>query len=77
MLFIEGWNETVHFNVDVTIWRRLSGVVVSVLATRPKGCGFEPGQGDGLLRAIKIRRTPPFRMGSKAGGPHVVRFYGK
>jgi hypothetical protein len=24
---------------------RLRGVVVSVLATGPKGCGFEPGQG--------------------------------
>jgi hypothetical protein len=27
---------------------RLGGVVVSVLATGPKGCGFEPGQGDGF-----------------------------
>jgi hypothetical protein len=34
--------------------------MVSVLATGPKGCGFEPGQGDGLLRAIKIRSTPSF-----------------
>jgi hypothetical protein len=25
---------------------RLGGVVVSVLATGPKGCGFEPGQGN-------------------------------
>jgi hypothetical protein len=37
---------------------RLGGVVVSVLATRPKGHGFEPGQDDGFLRAIKIRSTP-------------------
>jgi hypothetical protein len=29
---------------------RLGGVVVSVLATGPKDCGFEPGQGDGFLR---------------------------
>jgi hypothetical protein len=29
--------------------------VVSVLATGPKACGFETGQGDGFLRAIKIR----------------------
>jgi hypothetical protein len=43
--------------------------VVSVLATGPKGVGFEPGQGDGFLRAIKIRGTPSSRMGSKAGGP--------
>jgi hypothetical protein len=53
----------------------LGGVVVSVLATGPKGRGFETGQGDGLLRAIKIRSTPPSRMGSKAGRSHVVRFY--
>jgi hypothetical protein len=32
--------------------------VVSVLATGPEGQGFEPGQGDGFLRAIKIRSTP-------------------
>jgi hypothetical protein len=35
---------------------RLGGVVLSVLATGPKGCGFEPGKGDGFLRAIKILR---------------------
>jgi hypothetical protein len=46
-----------------------SHIVVSVFATGPKGCGFEPGQGDGFLRAIKILSTPSFRMGSKAGGP--------
>jgi hypothetical protein len=51
-------------------------VVVSVLATGPKGCGFEPGQGNGFLRAIKIRSTPSSRMGSKPGRSHVVRFYG-
>jgi hypothetical protein len=48
--------------------------VVSVLATGPKGRRFEPGLGDGFLRAIKIRSTPSFRMGSKAGRSHVVRF---
>jgi hypothetical protein len=42
--------------------------VVSVLATRPKGGGFEPVQGDGFLRAIKIRSIPSFRMGNKGGG---------
>jgi hypothetical protein len=50
--------------------------VGSVLTTGPKGCGFESGQDDGFLRAIKIRSTPSSRMGSKAGGSHVVRFYG-
>jgi hypothetical protein len=48
---------------------RLGGVVVSVLTTGPKGHGFEPGQGDGFLMAIKIRSTPSSRMGSKAGSP--------
>jgi hypothetical protein len=48
---------------------RLGGVVVNVLATGLKGCGFEPGHGDRFLREIKIRSTPFFRMGSKAGGP--------
>jgi hypothetical protein len=46
----------------------LGGVAVSVLATAPKGCGLERCQGDGFLKAIKIRSTPSFRMGSKVGG---------
>jgi hypothetical protein len=54
----------------------LVALVVSVLATEHKGCGFEPGQGDGFLKTIKIRSTPSSRMGSKAGRSHVVRFYG-
>jgi hypothetical protein len=54
----------------------LAGVMVSVLATGPKGCGFESGQGDGFLRVIKIRSIPSSRMGSKAGMSHVVSFYG-
>jgi hypothetical protein len=37
---------------------RLGGVLVSVLATGPRGRGFEPDHG--FLRAIKIRSTPPF-----------------
>jgi hypothetical protein len=40
--------------------------VVSVLTTGPTGSGFEPGQGDGFLRAVKIRSTPSSRMRSKA-----------
>jgi hypothetical protein len=48
--------------------------VVSVLVTGPKDCGFERGQGDGFLRAIKVRSTPSSRMGSKARRSHVVRF---
>jgi hypothetical protein len=41
------------------------GVVFSVLATGPKGCRFEPGQGDGFLRAIKICSTPSFLLDKK------------
>jgi hypothetical protein len=44
----------------ITNVTRLGGVVVSVLATRPKYREFEPGKGDGFLRAIKIRSTPSF-----------------
>jgi hypothetical protein len=47
-----------------------------MFATGLKGCGFKLGQGDGFLRAIKIRSTPSSRMGSKAGRSYVVRFYG-
>jgi hypothetical protein len=50
-------------------WGRFSGVVVIVLATGLKCCGFEPSQGEGFLMDIKIRSTPFFRMVSKAGGP--------
>jgi hypothetical protein len=39
---------------------RLGGVLDSVLATGPKVLGFELGQGDWLLRAIKIRSTACF-----------------
>jgi hypothetical protein len=35
------------------ILSHLSGVVISVLVTGPKGHGFKPGQGDGFLRVIK------------------------
>jgi hypothetical protein len=47
----------------------LGGVVVSVLTTGLNGCGFEPGLGNGFLRAIKICSTPSCQMGSKAEGP--------
>jgi hypothetical protein len=32
---------------------RLGGIVVSVLATGPKGCGFKPGQVDGFFQSDK------------------------
>jgi hypothetical protein len=52
--------------------RPLSGVVISVLATGPKGLGFKPGRGNGFLRAIKIRSTPSF--GWEMGGPMSYDF---
>jgi hypothetical protein len=55
---------------------RVASVVKCLVCLPPKSCGFEPGQGDGCLRAIKISSTPSSRMGSKAGRSHVVRFYG-
>jgi hypothetical protein len=65
------------FNSVLTfVTSHLGGAVVSVFSTGPKGCGFEPGRGDGFLRVIKIRSTPSSRIGSKAGRSHVVRFYG-
>jgi hypothetical protein len=51
-----------RYGVSYLITCRLDGVVVSVPATGPKGRGFDPGQGDGFLRAIKIRSTPSFGL---------------
>jgi hypothetical protein len=42
---------------NMPVGGRLGGVVVSVLATGPNGRGFNPGRGDGFLKAIKIRST--------------------
>jgi hypothetical protein len=56
--------------------RRLGGVVVSVLATGSKGCGFKTRPKRWIFKGDKIRSTPSSRMGSKAGRSHVVRFYG-
>jgi hypothetical protein len=38
--------------------RRLGDIVVTARTTGHKGRGFKLGRGDGLLRVIKIRRTP-------------------
>jgi hypothetical protein len=51
-------NEKVLNAIPANYICHLGGVVVSVLATGPKGCGFEPGKGDGFLRAIKTHSTP-------------------
>jgi hypothetical protein len=41
------WNVVLQFVMPFS--SHLGGVVVSVLASRPKGCGFKPGRGDGFL----------------------------
>jgi hypothetical protein len=47
----------------------LGGVVVSVLATGPKGCRFKPGQGYRFLRTIKVHSTPSFGCKVKPKAP--------
>jgi hypothetical protein len=46
----------------------VGGVVVSVLATGSKSHGFNPGQGDGFLKAKNQQHTF-VQTESKAGGP--------
>jgi hypothetical protein len=70
---------TVVLNIceSLAVISRVGGVVVSVLATGPKDCGFKTRPRRWIfLRVIKIRSTPSSRMGNKAGRSHVVRFYG-
>jgi hypothetical protein len=47
----------------------LGGVMVSVLAIRPKVRGFKLGRGDGFLMAIKIRSTSSFGVEVKPEAP--------
>jgi hypothetical protein len=49
---------------------RLGGVVVSVLATGPKVCGFEPGQGDGFFKKLKSATHLPFGWEVKPEFPY-------
>jgi hypothetical protein len=46
--------------------------MVSVLAIRPKVCGFKPGQGTGLLRVIKIHSMPSFGEEVKPAPCHKI-----
>jgi hypothetical protein len=39
----------------------IGGLVVSVLVTGTKVCGFKPASGEWTLRAIKIHSMPSFR----------------
>jgi hypothetical protein len=48
---------------------RLGGVVVSVLATGPKGRVFKLSRGDGFFKGDENPQHTFLRMGSKAGGP--------
>jgi hypothetical protein len=54
---------------------RLGAVVASVLATGLNDRGFNPGRGDGFKGDQNPQHTF-LRMGSKAGGPMSLRFYG-
>jgi hypothetical protein len=47
---------------------RLGGVVVSVLATRPKGRGFKPCRDDEFFEGDKSSQHSFLRVGSKVGG---------
>jgi hypothetical protein len=38
----------------------LGDIIVIVLDVGPKVCGFTPGRGQWILRAIKIRNTTSF-----------------
>jgi hypothetical protein len=49
--------------------QKFGGVVVSVLATGPKGRGFETGQDNGFLRAMKICSTYSFEREVKPEFP--------
>jgi hypothetical protein len=53
----------------------LCGIMISVLATGPKGRGLEPGRGDVLLRAIKIRSTPSYLLRSDSAGGIAREFW--
>jgi hypothetical protein len=59
-----------------TYFASLETYRVALVVLDPKVAGSKPGQGDGFLRAIKIRSTPSSRMGNKAERSHIVRFYG-
>jgi hypothetical protein len=52
----------------MTYFSRLGGVMVSVIATGPKGRGVKAGRGDGLFKSDKNLQHSFLRMWSKAGG---------
>jgi hypothetical protein len=66
------------WDINYKLRSHLGGVVVSVLATGPKGHGFKPGRGDGFLRAIEIHSTPSFRWEGKPEVPcHKILWHVK
>jgi hypothetical protein len=68
-------NETFKQEISNTHWCSLIhyvsplGGVVSVLTTGPKGCGFDPGKGDGFLRRKKSDAHLPVGWEVKPEGP--------
>jgi hypothetical protein len=66
LTFHQTWKT--HFRA----WYVLScpgGVMVSVLAARPNGCRFKPGQGNGIFKGDKNVQHTFLQMGSEAESP--------
>jgi hypothetical protein len=57
-----------------TVYVVLSGVVVIVLAIRPKVRGFKPGRERWIFMGRKISSTASF-AGEVKPSAHIVRFY--
>jgi hypothetical protein len=53
-----GYNAVTALSIILPL--HLSHVVVNVLATLGKGREFKPGQGNRLVRMVKIHSTPSF-----------------
>jgi hypothetical protein len=65
-VFMNRWfNKYKYYHAD----GHLSGVMVSVFTIGPKVCGCKCGQGNGILRAIKIHSTLSFGGEAKLEAP--------
>jgi hypothetical protein len=53
----------------------LSGLVINVLATEPKACGFSSDRGRRIFKGDKFHNKTSFG-GEVKPSPHIVRFYG-
>ena len=62
-------NDCHFFKVRSSSYVDLGGLLVSVLATGPKVCGFDPGRGRWIFKGDKNPEPHFLRRGSKAVGP--------